>query len=93
MIQKQDQDDLDHGGGGEQLGWRVEDFKAQPQWLPTQWPTPPKCWLHGVEIKTEVKRSENLTFLTSKVVKHSVVLRILVSAVFNSCYAPRIHYL
>lgn len=101
MIQKQDQDDLDHQqcwpqaegqGGDEQLGWKVED-KAQPRQPPTQWLTPPKCWLHGVEIQTEVKCSENPTFLTSEVVEHSVVLRILVSAVFSSCDTPRTYYL
>lgn len=101
MIQKQDWDDRDRRqrwpqaeghGGDEQLGWRVED-KAQPRQPPMQWLTPQKCWLHGVEIKTEVKCSENLTFSTSEVVKHSAVLRILVSAVCISCYAPKMYYL
>lgn len=46
---------------------------------------PAKCWLHSAEIKTEFKHSGNLTYSTSEIIKHSVLLRTSGSAMFIRC--------
>lgn len=88
MIQKEDQDDPVY-----QQSWPQAEGQGGNGQGPTTPAThtvaPPKCWLLAADIKIEVKYSENLTFLTSDVIKLSVVLRILVSAMFTSCFMHR----
>lgn len=81
LIPHQSQLQAEGQQGDGKLGWRVQGM-AQPLQPPMHWLAPPKCWLCSVGIKTEVKYSENLTFLMSEIIKHGVLLSILVSTMF-----------